>query len=423
MRSRATRRNPLAMAAPPPHRPRIVRWLNRVGPLVASRWPSLDPEDIFRNAAKRAKSEHFGDRGFLERLSVLVDVVEREANLHWIGRLAVRQSLVAGLQSRFSVYRRRAMQPELAGVPVEKPLFIVGFPRTGTTILFNLLAQDPANRTPLGWEVQFPDPPPEPDTLTSDPRIGRARKYFGQMDAMAPILASIHEVGAELPQECMPIMAHTLLTPQPSIAYNIPSYQDWVDLQDAAPAYTYHRHFLEHLQSRYMNDRWVLKSPVHLATLDALLAEYPDARLIFTHRDPAKTIPSLASLVYTVRGIVSDSVDPKEIGPEQLTWWARALDQATQVRARHADKAAQFMDIQFDEIIADPVAAIRRAYDHFEMPWSQRAEEQMRSFLAANPRGKHGTHRYSLEDFGLELDAIRERFADYCERYDVAPAP
>ena len=127
MRSRATRRNPLAMAAPPPHRPRLVRWLNRLGPVVASRWPSLDPDDIIRTAARRAKSDELGDHGFMERLPVLVDAVEREANLHWIGRLAVRQSLVTGLESRFAVYRRRALEPELVGVPIERPLFIVGF--------------------------------------------------------------------------------------------------------------------------------------------------------------------------------------------------------------------------------------------------------------------------------------------------------
>ncbi|MGD8826099.1 MAG: sulfotransferase [Myxococcales bacterium] len=411
------------MAAPPPHRPRIVRWLNRLGPLAASRWPSLDPEDIVRAAARKAKSEHFGEDDFRDRLSILVETVQQQADLHWVGRLAVHQSLVTGLQNRFSVYRHRALHPELANVPIQKPLFIVGFPRTGTTILFNLLAQDPANRAPLGWEVQFPDPPPESDTFSSDARIELARRYFGQMHAMAPNLASIHEVGAELPQECMPIMAHTLLSPQPSIAYNIPGYQDWVDQQDAAPAYRYHRHFLEHLQSRHMKQRWVLKSPVHLATLDALLDEYPDARLIFTHRDPAKTIPSLASLVYTVRGIVTDSVDPKQIGPEQLTWWADALDHAMHVRARHSDKADQFMDIQFEEVIADPVEAIRRAYRHFEMGWSQEIEDRMRAFLAENPRGKHGTHAYALEDFGLSLDAIRSRFADYSERHGVPLGP
>ncbi|HSN84443.1 MAG TPA: sulfotransferase [Polyangiales bacterium] len=407
------------MAAPPPHRPRLVRWLNRLAPLAAPRWPSLDPEDIVRTAAKKANSEELGDHGFKDRLPVLVEAVEREAGLHWIGRVAVRQSLVTGLQSRFSIYRHRALHPELRGVPIEKPIFIVGFPRTGTTILFNLLAQDPANRAPLGWEVQFPDPAPETETYASDPRIDQARKYFGQMDAMAPTLASIHEVGAELPQECMPIMAHTLLSPQPSIAYNIPGYQSWVDRQDAAPAYTYHRHFLEHLQSRHMKERWVLKSPVHLATLDALLAEYPDARLIFTHRDPVKTIPSLASLIYTVRGIVTDQVDPEKVGPEQLTWWADALDHAMAVRARHADKAGQFMDIHFEDVVADPVAALRRAYDRFEMPWSEETANRMRAFLARNPRGKHGAHQYSPEDFGLDTGEIRERFAGYCEAHGV----
>jgi hypothetical protein len=169
-----------------------------------------------------------------------------------------------------------------------------------------------------------------------------------------------------------------------------------------------------------MKQRWVLKSPVHLATLDALLGEYPDAKLIFTHRDPAKTIPSLASLVYTVRGIVSDSVDPKQIGREQLQWWANALDHAVQVREGHADKADQFVDIQFDEVTADPVAALRRAYDRLQIPWSTEAEDRMRAFLAHNPQGKHGTHRYDLEDFGLDLGAIRERFRGYCERYRVA---
>jgi hypothetical protein len=407
------------MAVPPPHRPRVVRWLNRLGPLVAPRWPTLDPDDIVQTAARRAKSENFGDLDFLERLSRIVQTVEHEAQLHWIGRVAVRQSLVMGLESRFGVYRHRTTHPEIAGIPIEKPVFIVGFPRTGTTILFNLLAQDPANRAPQGWEVQFPNPPPEPETYATDRRIEQAREYFGQMDRMAPELPSIHEVGAQLPQECMPILAHTLLSPQPGIVYNIPSYQAWVDRQSAAPAYTYHRHFLEHLQSRYMKARWVLKSPVHLRTLDALLDEYPDARLIFTHRDPAKTIPSLASLIYTIRGIVTDTVDAGVVGREQFRWWADSLDHAMEVRAKHSDKIDQFIDIHFEDVIADPVAALRAAYQRFEMPWTDDIERRMRAFLTDNPRGKHGAHRYELGDFGLEIGEIRERFGSYCQAYDV----
>ena len=396
-----------------------MRVLNRMGPVLAPRWPSLSSDEIVRAAARAAKSDEFGDESFLDALPVLSDAISREADLSWLGRVMFRQQLLGFLQNRFSVYRYRAAHPEVAGVPIERPLFVVGYPRTGTTILFNLLAQDPANRVPLSWEVQFPDPPPQGETFSTDPRIDKARKYFGYMDIMAPSLASIHEVGAEVPQECMPIVAQTMLGPQFNVTFNVPSYQAWVDQQSHAPAYTYHRHYLEHLQSKHMKDRWVLKSPTHLHSLDALLAEYPDARFIITHRDPAKTMPSLASLYYVIRGLASDSVDPHALGQQVMEWWATAADLSMAARDKHTDKADQFIDIQFEEIMADPVAALGRAYERFEMPWSGDIEERMRAFLADNPRGKHGAHRYEIEDFGMTLGQIRERFEGYCRAYDI----
>jgi len=396
-----------------------MRVLNRMGPVLAPRWPSLSSDEIVRAAARAAKSDEFGDESFLDALPVLSDAISREADLSWLGRVMFRQQLLGFLQNRFSVYRYRAAHPEVAGVPIERPLFVVGYPRTGTTILFNLLAQDPANRVPLSWEVQFPDPPPQGETFSTDPRIDKARKYFGYMDTMAPSLASIHEVGAEVPQECMPIVAQTMLGPQFNVTFNVPSYQAWVDQQSHAPAYTYHRHYLEHLQSKHMKDRWVLKSPTHLHSLDALLAEYPDARFIITHRDPAKTMPSLASLYYVIRGLASDSVDPHALGQQVMEWWATAADLSMAARDKHTDKADQFIDIQFEEIMADPVAALGRAYERFEMPWSGDIEERMRAFLADNPRGKHGAHRYEIEDFGMTLGQIRERFEGYCRAYDI----
>ncbi|MGB8328592.1 MAG: sulfotransferase [Polyangiales bacterium] len=399
-----------------------MRVLNRVGPVLAPRWPPLDPNSIVRAAARAAKSEHFGDESFLDALPLLSEAIESEADLNWLGRVMYRQSLLGFLQNRFSVYGYRAAHPELAGVPIERPVFIVGFPRTGTTILFNLLAQDPANRVPLSWEVQFPDPPPQSATFATDPRIEKGRTYFGHMDTMAPSLASIHEVGSELPQECMPILAQSLLGPQFSVTFNVPSYQGWVDEQSQAPAYAYHRHFLEHLQSKHVSERWVLKSPVHLRSLDALLTEYPDARIIFTHRDPAKTVPSLASLIYVIRGLASDSVDPHVLGQQQLQWWADSLDAAMAARDKHSDKFEQFMDVQFEDVVADPIAVLGRAYERFEMPWTDETERRMRAFLAQNPRGKHGSHQYGLEDFGLTLGQIRERFGRYCGTYEIRPA-
>jgi hypothetical protein len=168
-----------------------------------------------------------------------------------------------------------------------------------------------------------------------------------------------------------------------------------------------------------MKDRWVLKSPVHLRTLDALLTEYPDARIIFTHRDPAKTVPSLASLFYVIRGMASDSIDPMELGQQQMHWWADSLDLASAVRRKHGDKSEQFVDMQFEEVVTDPVAALGRAYDQFGIPWSGDVERRMRTFLVNNPRGKHGSHQYEIEDFGMTLGQIRERFEGYCKSYDV----
>jgi hypothetical protein len=168
-----------------------------------------------------------------------------------------------------------------------------------------------------------------------------------------------------------------------------------------------------------MKDRWVLKSPVHLRSLDALLTEYPDARIIFTHRDPAKIVPSLASLYYVIHGLASDAVDPCALGQQTTAWWADALDQATAVREKHSDKAGQFMDVQFEEIVDDPVAVLGRAYERFDIPWSADIAGRMHSFLDNNPRGKHGSHRYEIEDFGMTLGQIRERFDDYCRAYDV----
>ena len=158
-----------------------MRALNRVGPIVAPRWPSLDPDRILRTAERAAKSDQFGDESFRDALPVLFDSIEREADLSWLGRVMFRQSLLGFLQTHFSIYRHRATHPEVAGVPIERPVFIVGYPRTGTTILFNLLAQDPANRVPLSWEMQFPDPPPRADTYSTDPRIEKARAYFGHI--------------------------------------------------------------------------------------------------------------------------------------------------------------------------------------------------------------------------------------------------
>ena len=386
---------------------------------MGANWPSLDEADLLRTAMKRAGFSDFGGEEFREGLRVLLDSVEREAELSTLGRLSCRETLIRYLENRLRLTAYRAEHPELESESIERPVFIVGLPRTGTTLLFNLLSQDTANREPRSWEVEWPVPPPERATYHSDPRIGDAEKLFGNLDRLIPTLPAMHEFGAELPQECVPINAHELLSVQFHVTFHVPSYQAWLDEQSLVQSYRFHKKFLQHLQSKYMLDRWALKSPAHLPGIDELLQVYPDALIIHTHRDPANVMPSLASLMYAFRSMNSDTVYPMRIGRNVMDIWSLYLQRAVDARRLHADKPTQFFDAHFEETLRDPVSLLERAYDHFGLPFTDDTRSRMSAFLEANPRGSRGVHRYTREDFGLQLGEIRERFSEYCDAFDV----
>jgi len=410
------------MSLPPPHRPFGIKALNRFGGELRRlgwSWPSLREQDLLDAAVRRAGSNDFGGEGFRNGLTALLDSVQREAELNTLGRLSCRATLLRYLENRLRLTEYRSQHPEVAEEVIAKPIFIVGLPRTGTTILFNLLSQDPASRPPLSWEVEWPVPPPEPETYDRDPRIKDAEKLLGNLDRIIPTLPAIHEFGALLPQECVPINAHEFLSIQFHTTFHVPSYQAWFDQQSLLPSYAFHRKFLQHLQSKYMKDRWVLKSPAHLPAIDDILETYPDALIIHTHRDPARVVPSLASLCYAFRCMNSDSVDPARIGRNVMDVWSSYLHRAVQARRRHRDKPGQFFDAHFEDTLADPEGLIRRAYAHFGLDFTDGARDRMAGFLAANPRGSRGVHRYVREDFGVDLDEIRKRFSEYCAEFNV----
>ncbi len=217
----------------------------------------------------------------------------------------------------------------------------------------------------------------------------------------------------------MPINSHEFLTVQFHITYHVPSYEAWFEQQPLLPSYAFHKRFLQHLQSKYMKDRWVLKSPAHLFAIDDVLETYPDALIIHTHRDPARVMPSLASLFYALRGMTSDSVDPARCGRDVMDMWSLALHRAVEARRRHSDKPGQFFDAHFEDTLNDPVDILRRAYAHFGIEFTDTARDRMAAFLAANPRGSRGVHKYAREDFELDLAEIRERFSEYCSEFDV----
>jgi hypothetical protein len=379
----------------------------------------LEEARLLQAAREATGLEDFGGEQFREGLQRLLESLNGEAQLNLLGRIGARRTLLSILTNRLLLADHRKKHPRVEEQRIPEPLFILGLPRTGTTVLFNLLAQDPTTRAPLAWEVENPCPPPRAATYRSDPRIQAMQKQFANLSRMAPNMDAIHEFGAELPQECVAITGHEFLSVQFHIIFNVATYQDWVDRQSALPALRFHRRFLQHLQSEYAKERWALKTPGHLAVIDDLLEVYPDARIIHTHRDPLDVMPSLASLSYTLRGVSTDALDPHVVGRQQTDLWASHLQRAVQVRGSMPDRAERFFDVRFEDVAADPIAVIERIYAHFEIPFRDGFRERMQAFVAANPRGRHGTHRYSLEDFGLDRTTEAPRFAEYCERFEI----
>ena len=383
----------------------------------------LDEQSLLDRASKNSGLSDFGDDGFRAPLRVLLASFESEAALTLLGRIIVRSDALRTLENRLHFVDTLKRNPEITAAPIRQPLFILGLPRTGTTILHELLAQDPANRVPMTWEVMHPWPPPERATYDTDPRIAQVEKHFSGVDKIIPNFKSMHPMGAQLPQECVAITQHEFATMLYPTTHHVLSYQRWLDAADMRWVYASHRRWLQYLQWRCPAERWVLKSPGHLWALDALLAVYSDARIVQTHRDPLKVIASLASLVALLRGMASDRIDPHAIGAEWTQVLAQGLEKTMQVRATGMLHADQVFDMQFAEFIADEIAMVRRIYTHFDMEFTAEAESRMRRFLAANPKDKHGGHRYTLRHSGLDPAVERRRYAAYQERFSITSEP
>lgn len=379
----------------------------------------LDADALIRRARANARLDDFGAGEFRKALGVLCASLEAEARLTWKGRMVARQDILRLLRNRLTLAADREKFPGIADERIERPVFVVGLPRTGTTILHNLLARDPANRAPTSWEVMFPSPPPEGAASRTDRRLRRAARQLGWLDRLAPDFKAIHPVGATLPQECIAITAHTFLSDQFPIMHFVPTYQAWLARQDAAPAYEFHKRFLQHLQWRHRGDRWVLKAPAHLFSLEALFATYPDATVIQTHRDPLEVVASLASLVASLHGAFSKGVRPEAVGPQLTARWAGAMNDAIAARGRLEAEGKRFLDVPYKDFVADPIAMVRRIYAELAIPFTGEAERRMRRFLADNPKDQHGRHQYSLDQFGLDPTEERRRFAPYRARFGI----
>jgi hypothetical protein len=380
----------------------------------------FDVDQLVATARNATGLDDFGAPTWRDGLERLADALRREARLHELGEQIAAGELAEYLSTRLGLVDWRNRHPEIAAVDVTPPIVIVGQARTGTTILHDLLAQDPANRVPLTWEVDRPLPPPETATYATDPRIAASQELLDGVELVIPGFQAMHPMGALLPQECVRMTGgdfRSLIFPT---QYRVPSYAQWLLYEaEMAPAYRWHRLFLQHLQSRHPAARWVLKSPGHLWCLGALLDEYPNALLVQTHRDPLRIIASLSSLMNVLRRLGSDEISQPEHAAEWAEYLAVGWDRSVAARADGTVPADRVVDVQFRAFMADPFTTIREIYDRLGLELTEESEQRMRAFLAANTTGKHGGHHYTFAETGLDVGEWRERTRRYQDYFDV----
>lgn len=377
-------------------------------------------ESLVAAAQEQTGHDDLGEDSWQEGLDRLLHALEHEAALNDLGRAIVTGELTGYLATRLGIVAERARHPEIADADVVPPIVIVGQGRTGTTILYDLLAQDPETRVPLTWEVERPFPPPETATYETDPRIDEVEATQAAVDLVIPGFRTMHPLGARLAQECVRITGVDFRSMIFPTQYRVPSYARWLlDEADMASAYRWHRMFLQHLQSRHPTRRWVLKSPGHIWCLGALLDEYPDAILVQTHRDPLRIIASLGSLVSTLRSLASDSTSIPEAAAEFADYIVDGLDRSVVARSDGTIAPGQVLDVQFAEFMADPLATVASLAERLGAPLSADVEQRMRAFLAANPQDKHGGHRYTFAATGLDEATLRARVRRYQEAFAV----
>ena len=362
-----------------------------------------------------------GDPGYLEGLRALLTSLDEEASLTPIGAFAIRAQIVEALRSRILLERGWREHPAAARATVERPLIITGLARTGTSALHQLLAADPALQGLELWLAGAPKPRPPREQWSTDADFVACDERMRALHERSPNMQAIHRSAADQVDECWYLLAQDFAHSGWEALANVPSFAAWWAASDMRGPYRRHRRNLQLIGHREPERRWLLKDSTHLFDLDALLSVYPDAMVVHTHRDPVPVIASTCSLCWSARSALDAAPDAEAFGRSTLALWERAITRTLAVRA--ARDPSQFYDLHFDDFQRDPIAAVASIYDHFGLRLSAEAEAAMRRQRSENPRGKYGEHRYTLGDWQLSADEIRERFRPYVERFGIACRP
>jgi hypothetical protein len=360
--------------------------------------------------------QRFDSDSFREGLDILL-ADANQIDYPEMGIQRFRGTVIGALSNRLKVTAYLEQHPELLQRPIERPVFVFGVPRTGTTLLSNLLAMDPARRSPLTWEVDDPVPPPKKDALYSDPRALARLEMERKMLAARPDAGKYYRNSAIYPNECMFFINADFKALMWEGRGKLPNYRDWLfNKADLTSTYRYHKRFLQVLQADAPGV-WNLKQPSHGLWLETLLKTYPDARLVWTHRDPLTATGSFCSLMKMASSSFGLTPDLQWIA-ENYLW--QAVEHANRIMNSRAKLGHErIVDVHYADLMRDPIASMRKLYQSLGDEFTPQAETGMRKWLADNPQDKFGKHEYKLGQFGLTPEFVRGKFERYLSEYEV----
>ena len=398
----------------PPLLLRAADWLSDAAGFL--RRP-LTAEELIAAAQRRTGLGDFGEWQFITALRTLLQACESEAALGAFGRFALRWDALRFLEN---LLRLRAAEKMGSGAApaIDRPIFVTGLPRSGTTFLHNLLIEDAANAVPRCWQTIHPGI--AGDAEGEARAIRQVNRQLRLFRCLAPDFGAMHPITATAPQECSEITGHVFASLRFDTTHHVPSYRAWLDATGHLEAYRFHRRFLEHLAAHgNARQRWVLKCPDHVFALDAIRAIYPDARFVFVHRDPMRVLASVARLTEVLRQPFTRRLDRASVGRQVCDRWAEGAERI--VAASKTLPKDRVVHIRYRELTGDPVGTVARLYAKFGLPFDAAFEQRIKAYVLAKPNGGYAQLRHRVEDYGVDAARERERFANYVETFNVGP--
>lgn len=373
---------------------------------------------LLQRAREATGLDNFGEETFMEGLGILVNSAVQEAQLSEMGMAGFDHQLVDLLANRLQVEDWYTRHPEIDEQEIVAPLIGLGLPRTGSTALSCLLAEDPATRSIRNWEALFPCPPPEAATQHNDPRIAKAEAVMELRNSRFPRMKTMLPSTATSPMECQTYMGMDFKSQLFQAFVQIPGYVEWLNHKaDLVPTYRYVKRVLKMLQWRCPPNRWRLKNPSHSLFIDALDEVFPDARFWMTHRDVSSVIPSVADLYYELTNPAATAVDKHALG--ELTTDFCEIGMRRMIAFRQAGNDERFFDIYFSSFMKDPFPELEQLYAFLGEELTEETRTRMQAWRDSTPRDKHGDHTYEPQEFGLDVDQLRQRFAFYHQHFGL----